>query len=115
MKKLILACCASACLALAACASGSTEKEIQTHEVVVTRTEKAVTPAQVPTPPRPIAARPADASSALDTLAAKLCEYVGYADRADPLLQNAAGMTVTQRVLEPICQPSAAPEPQAAR
>jgi hypothetical protein len=100
MTRFILA---AACLAVAACATGAAEKEIETHEVVVTRTERAVTEAQVPTPPRPISARPADASSALDTLAAKLCEYVGYADKADPLLQNAAGMTVTQRVFEPIC------------
>lgn len=103
---------AAACLAVAACATGSAEREIQTHEVVVTRTEKAVKPEQVPTPPRPIGARPADASSALDALAAKLCEYVGYADRADPLLQNAAGMTVIQRVLEPLCATPAAESPK---
>jgi hypothetical protein len=103
MKRLILL----AALGAAACAHGPTE--IRTQEVAVTHVERAITPDQVRAvaPPAPMGPRPSSMSAALDLAIAKLCEYVGYADRADTLLQHAAGMTPVQRVLEPICRPPA--------
>jgi hypothetical protein len=100
MRRLILAC---AIAALAGCATAPV-KEIATRDVVVTRTEKSVKAADVPTPPAAMPARPGNISAALDLALAKLCEYVGYTEKADPLLQNAAGVSLGDRVREPICR-----------
>lgn len=99
----------AAALSIAACASSGV-KEIETHEVVVTRTERAVSEEQVreTVPPAPLSPRPADVSSALDVAIAKLCEWVGYGEKADLLLQHAAGISPAQRVVEPVCRAGAA-------
>lgn len=95
-------------LALSACATPAPIHDIRTQEVAVTHVERAVTEQQVReiAPPAPMGPRPSALSAALDLAVAKLCEYVGYAGRADPLLQHAAGLTPVQRVVEPICQRS---------
>jgi hypothetical protein len=107
MKKLIAA---AAALAAAACTTAG-PLEIETRDVVVTRTERPVTEAQVreAAPPAPLGPRPASLSATLDAALAKLCEYVRYAELADPLIQHAAGIAVTQRVAEPVCQGGAPP------
>lgn len=105
LKMIRVAACLAAILPLAACASGAGEKVIETHEVAVTHVEQAVAADQVRKlqPPAPLGARPADAEAAADTLAAKLCEWVGFARKEDALLQHAAGLSIAERVLEPIC------------
>lgn len=97
-----------AAMALTACATRAPVHEIRTQEVAVTHVERPVTEQQVReiAPPAPMGPRPSTLRAALDLAVAKLCEYVGYADRADPLLQHAAGLTPVQRVVEPICQHS---------
>lgn len=93
------------CLGLAACAT-TRVREIETRDVVITRTERPLTSAQVEglAPPAPLGPRPGPLSSALDAAMAKLCEYVGWADRADAMLRHAAGLPAAQRIVEPVCQ-----------
>ena len=92
-------------IALTACAH-TPVREIETHEVAVTHVERALTEQQVRdnTPPAPLGARPATLAAMADALAAKLCEYVLWGQRADAMNQHAAGMTPAARVAEPICQ-----------
>lgn len=74
---------------LAACATPATRT--QTVEVKVPVAVQPITAAQVPTPPAPLGPRPQNLSAAADTLLAKVCEFVGYAIKADPLLRLSAG------------------------
>lgn len=74
---------------LAACQTPATR--IQTVEVKVPVAVQPITAAQVPTPPAPLGPRPQNLSAAADTLLAKVCEFVGYAIKADPLLRLSAG------------------------
>ncbi|HEX8583062.1 MAG TPA: hypothetical protein VF680_01465 [Allosphingosinicella sp.] len=106
LKLLLTALCLAAAVPIGGCATGA--KQIETAEVAVTHVERAVTPDQVreTAPPAPLGPRPDDTGAAADTLAAKLCEYVGYAGKADTLLQHAAGLTPVQRVFEPVCAPA---------
>lgn len=106
MRLLLTAGCT---LALAACATRGPVREIQTRDVVVTHVERAVRPDQVPTPPAPLEQRASPISAALDQAVAKICEYVAYADFADPLLQHAAGAAAVSRIVEPVCQGRAQP------
>lgn len=96
----------SAVLILTACATRPPIVRVDTREVVVTRIEKALTEQQVrdTVPPAPMGRRPEALSAALDLALAKLCEYVAYAERADPMLQHSAGVAITQRVRELVCQ-----------
>lgn len=93
-----------ACTAQAGCAA-TTARGIDTQEVAVTHTERAVTEKQVldNPAPTPLGPRPADARPAADLLAAKVCEYVHFAATADLLAQHAAGMTPRPRIFEPMC------------
>ncbi|MEA3042956.1 MAG: hypothetical protein QOH47_794 [Sphingomonadales bacterium] len=103
MRRLIIL----AALAATACATtGARVREVQTQDVVVTHVEQAITAQQVrdTAPPPPMGPRPATISGALDAALAKLCEYVGYADRADVLIHHGAGLAPASRVFEPVCQ-----------
>ena len=91
---------------LACCATPAPITEVQTREVVVTRTERAITPDQLPEPPAPLGARPSAVSAALDLAVAQLCAWVSYAERADSLLQIAAGAEPQNRISEPVCRPA---------
>lgn len=93
---------------LVSCATPAPVREVAVQEVVITRTERAVAASDVPTPPAPLAARPADISASLDLALAQVCAWVAYAEKADPLLQIAAGIAVAPRVQEPACGPAAA-------
>lgn len=77
------------CVTLTACATPATRT--QTVEVKVPVAVQPITAAQVPTPPAPLGPRPQNLSAAADTLLAKVCEFVGYAIKADPLLRLSAG------------------------
>lgn len=110
-------------IALAGCGTTGALREIETQEVVVTRTERAVSEAQVrelapPSPPfcpaqgqRPpgCVPHPGDARSGEALALARLCEYVRWGARVDALLQHAAGMAIVDRVAEPVCEGAAAP------
>ena len=104
MRRLVIV----AALAAAGCgvSTGRRPVEIETQDVVVTHVERAITEQQVreTAPPAPLGPRPPAISGALDAALAKLCEYVGYADRADTLLQHGAGLQPARRVFEPIWQ-----------
>jgi hypothetical protein len=77
-------------LALAACSTPTVTK-IQTVTVDVPVAVQPITAAQVPVPPAPLGKRPADARDALDVALGKVCEWIGYGLRADPLLRLSAG------------------------
>jgi len=92
-------------LCLAGCATGQAGKaslNVQHEIVYVDRPVAAVKASDIPVPPcrsqatpgATLAAclgkRPADARQALDLVAARLLELIGYADIADPLLHSAA-------------------------
>ena len=74
---------------LAACQTPATRT--QTVEVKIPVAVQPIKPDQVPTPPAPLGPRPGNLSAAADTLLAKVCEFVGYAIMADPLLRLSAG------------------------
>lgn len=83
----------TACVAIAGLLSGcATEAtRTQTVEVKVPVAVQPIKPEQVPIPPSPLGPRPQNLSAAADTLLAKVCEFVGYAIKADPLLRLSAG------------------------
>lgn len=95
----------AALIIVAACATPPAITRIDTRDVVVTKIERPLTEQQVreTVPPAPMGRRPDAIPAALDLAIAKLCEYVGYAERADPMLMHSAGVAITQRVREPIC------------
>ena len=78
-------------LLLMACSCATPATRTETVEVKVPVATRPITPAQVPTPPAPLGPRPSSLSAAADTLLAKVCEFVGYALKADPLLRVSAG------------------------
>jgi hypothetical protein len=53
---------------------------------------KPIKPADVPAVPAPLGPRPSSLSAAADTLLSKVCEWVSYGLRADPLLKVSSGM-----------------------
>lgn len=100
MKRIAVA----AALALAACTPRVITRT-EAVEVPVTHIERAVSAEEVLAlqPPPPLGPRPASATAAADTLAAKLCEYVRFAAPLDLMVQHAAGLTPKPRVAEPLC------------
>ncbi|MGE0179001.1 MAG: hypothetical protein AB7O91_04170 [Sphingomonas sp.] len=94
-----------AALALSACATAPV-REIETRDVVVTRTERPITEQQVrdAPPPAPLPSRPTDARAALELALAQVCSWVAWGLRVDPLLQHSAGMPIAGRIAEPACQ-----------
>lgn len=89
--------------ALAACA-GKPPVEVRIQRVEVPVAVQPIAPAQVPAMPKPLPKRPASVSAALDLALAKVCEFVGYALRADPLLRVSAGMAQAEPAKYPECE-----------
>ncbi len=106
MVTLIAAVAAVGLAMITACATPPAITRIDTRDVVVTKIERPLTEQQVreTVPPAPMGRRPEALSAALDLALAQMCAWVRYAERADPMLQHSAGIPVTQRVNEPICQ-----------
>lgn len=82
----------AACLAflLAACQTPTVVRD----RIVEVKTPVAVQPVrpdQVPAVPAPLGARPRSLSTAADVLLSKVCEWVAYGLKADPLLRVSAG------------------------
>lgn len=82
----------AAVLALALLASCNTppikERVVEVSKPVAIR---PITAAQVPVMPKPLPPRPSSLSAAADLLLGKVCEWVAYGLRADPLLKTSAG------------------------
>lgn len=85
MKRLLIA----TALVLGGCATGATQTK--TVEVKVPVSVQPIKPEQVPPVPAPLGPRPQNPSAVADTLLAKVCEFVGYALKSDPLLRLSAG------------------------
>lgn len=78
-------------VALAACASTRQPAvQIETVEVPVIRVETCVEPEIIPNRPDPLPKRPASLSSALDLAYAKVREWMGYGELADPIMRGCA-------------------------
>jgi hypothetical protein len=98
MKRLLIA----VAVVLGGCATGATQTS--TVEVKVPVAIQPIKPAQVPAVPAPLGPRPQSLSSAADLLLAKLCEFVGYAIKADPLLHVSAGLNQGELPAYPECE-----------
>src|SRR5574341_2675973 len=75
-------------LALAACQSAPVKDRVV--EVVKPVAVQPIKPEQVPVLPSPLPPRPDSLSAAADVLLGKVCEFVAYALKADPLLKVSA-------------------------
>jgi len=61
-------------------------------------------PEDVPTPPAPLGPRPKGISASADTLLSKVCEWVAFGLKADPLLRVSAGMPQKALAKYPECE-----------
>lgn len=89
-------------LALAACQSAPVKDRIV--EVVKPVAVQPITPEQVPALPSPLPPRPDSLSAAADVLLGKVCEFVAYALKADPLLKVSAGQPPSEAQRYPECE-----------
>lgn len=87
---------------LGACQTPATRT--QTVEVKVPVAVQPISPQQVPAVPKPLGPRPTSISAAADVLLAKVCEFVGYALKADPLLRVSAGAPQSALAKYPECE-----------
>lgn len=76
----------------------------RTVEVKVPVAVQPITPAQVPVLPKPLPPRPTSLSAAADLLLGKVCEWVAYGLRADPLLKVSAGQSPIAAAGYPECE-----------
>lgn len=86
MKRLLIA----TALVLGGCATNA--EQTRTVEVKIPVAVQPITAAQVPSVPAPLPARAPTLSGMADQLKAKVCEFVTYALKADPLLRLSAKM-----------------------
>lgn len=100
MKRAII--CAVAAL-LSACASGPVIRD-RVVEVQIPVAVQPIAPADVPTLPKPLPPRPTSLSAAADVLLAKVCEWVAYGVRADPLLKVSSGQAPVAATAFPECE-----------
>jgi hypothetical protein len=89
-------------VAAAACETPATRTE--TIEVKVPVAVQPIKPADVPKPPAPLGPRPQSLSAAADALLSKVCEFVGYTVKADPLLRVSAGQSPVELPRYPECE-----------
>ena len=89
---------------LAACSTPKPVVRTETVEVKVPVTVYPVYKHQVPVPPTPLPARPADARDALDVAVSKWCEAVAYMLVAQPLLQISSGQAPGIMQTYPECE-----------
>lgn len=90
-------------VALGGCA-GTPPVRDRIVEVKVPVPVQPITAAQVPALPAPLPKRPDSPSVALDLALAKVCEFVSYALRADPLLRISAGLPPLEVRRFPECE-----------
>lgn len=92
-----------AALTLAGCETPTVVRD-KIVEVQVPVAVQPITPAQVPAPPKPLPPRPASLSAAADALLSKVCEWVAYGVRADPLLKVSSGQAPNGMASFPECE-----------
>lgn len=92
----------SLALSLAACQTPAIKDRVV--EVSVPIATKPLKPADVPVLPKPLPPRPSSLSAAADILLSKVCEWVGYGLRADPLLKVSAGEKQNPAAAYPECE-----------
>lgn len=73
-------------------------------EVVKPVAVQPIKPEQVPAMPAPLPPRPGSLSAAADVLLAKVCQWVAYGLRADPLLRVSAGDRPSAAATYPECE-----------
>jgi hypothetical protein len=87
---------------LAGCSTPAVKERVV--EVKVPVAVQPIKPEQIPALPKPLTKRPASTSAALDLALAKVCEFVGYALKADPLLRVSAGAPQSEPPKFPECE-----------
>jgi len=95
-------CAIIALVGLASCATPATRVEVK--EVLIPTAIQPITASQVPALPSPLPPRPTSLSAAADTLLAKVCEWVAFGLKADPLLKVSAGVKPSEAVRFPECE-----------
>lgn len=90
-------------LLLAACQTPTVVKDhiVEVDKPVATQPIK---PADIPAVPAPLPPRPKDLSAAADVLLAKVCEWVAFGIKADPLLRVSAGVKQEALARYPECE-----------
>ncbi len=73
-------------------------------EVKVPVAVQPIKPDQVPILPAPLDPRPSSLSAAADQLLAKVCEFVAYGLKADPLLKVSSGQQPIEVRAYPECE-----------
>lgn len=86
------------------CSTPPAVTKVQTVEVKVPVAVQPIRSDQVPVLPAPLPKRPDSPSAALDVALAKICEFVGYAVQADPLLRISAGEKPAPPPAYPECE-----------
>jgi hypothetical protein len=92
----------SVMLAFAACSTPAVRDRIV--EVDKPVAVQPIKPADVPAVPAPLPPRPKELSAAADVLLSKVCEWVAYGIKADPLLRLSAGMQQQALAKFPECE-----------
>lgn len=88
---------------LASCAQPTVVRD-RVVEVVKPIATQPIKPADLPAMPAPLPPRPGNLSAAADVLLAKVCEWVAYGLRADPLLKVSAGQGQSTAAKYPECE-----------
>lgn len=99
-KSLLVSLIAAA--ALTACQTPPVRDRVVTVSVPIATTP--IKPADVPKMPAPLPKRPANVSSALDLALGKVCEWVAFGLRADPLLRVSSGQPPLEPPKFPECE-----------
>lgn len=89
-------------LLLASCSSPPVR--VETVEVKVPVAVQPIKADQVPAAPAPLGPRPQSLSAAADVLLSKVCEWVAYGIKADPLLRVSAGAQQKALAKYPECE-----------
>lgn len=88
--------------ALTACPSGAVqERVVEVSKPVAVYPVKA---ADVPAQPKPLPPRPSSLSAAADMLLGKVCEWVAYGLRTDPLLRVSSNQVPAEPAKYPECE-----------
>lgn len=88
---------------LAACSTPTVVRD-RVVEVSVPIAVQPIKPADVPAVPTPLPPRPKELSAAADVLLSKVCEWVAFGLKADPLLRVSAGMRQEALAAYPECE-----------
>ena len=88
---------------LAACSTPAIKDRIVTVSIPIAT--HPIKPADVPPVPAPLGPRPQSLSAAADVLLSKVCEWVAFGIRVQPLLRVSAGEKQAELPRFPECEP----------